>query len=122
MRRRSGGTAARTLGDGMAPRRMLGLVGRRGADGEYLAAPTRDHARASLARPGRRRPALSQVYPEPHHPGSGVRGGIKASFPVGAEYDSYQVLSWATAGFAESLIRDERRRAGISPLAVRGAA
>jgi len=52
----------------------------------------------------------------------GVRGGLKASFPVGAEYDSYQVLSSATAGFAESLIRDERRRAGIGPLAVRGAA
>ena len=52
----------------------------------------------------------------------GVRGGLKASFPVGAGNDSYQVLSSATAGFAESLIRDERRRAGISPLAVRGAA
>ncbi len=41
---------------------------------------------------------------------------------VGAGYDSYQVLSSGTAGFAESLIRDERRRARISPLAVRGAA
>ncbi len=50
-----------------------------------------------------------------------VRGGVKASFPVGAGYDSYQVLSSGT-GFAESLIRDELRRAGIGPLAVRGAA
>ena len=53
---------------------------------------------------------------------SGVRGGIKASFPVSAEYDAYQVLSAATAGFADSLIRDERRRAGIGPLAATGTA
>ncbi len=52
----------------------------------------------------------------------GVRGGIKASFPVSAEYDAYQVLSTATAGFAESLMRDERRRAGVGPLAATGGA
>jgi len=44
----------------------------------------------------------------------GVRGGIKASFPVGAKDGGYQVLSAATAGFVDSLIRDERRRAGIN--------
>ncbi|PYO95831.1 MAG: hypothetical protein DMD60_12600 [Gemmatimonadetes bacterium] len=52
----------------------------------------------------------------------GVRGGLKASFPVGAECDAYQVSSAATAGFADSLIRDERRRAGVSPLTAAGAA
>jgi hypothetical protein len=43
----------------------------------------------------------------------GVCGGVKASV---------QVLKSATAGFADLLIRDERRRTGISPLAAAGAA
>jgi hypothetical protein len=43
----------------------------------------------------------------------GVRGGIKGSFPLGAEYGSYQTLNWATKFFIDLLIRDERRLAGV---------
>ena len=43
----------------------------------------------------------------------GVRGGIKGSYPVGAEYGSYQVLSWATKFFIDALLRDERRQGGV---------
>ena len=45
----------------------------------------------------------------------GVRGGIKGSFPLGAEYGSYQILNWATKFFIDALLRDERRQAGVEP-------
>ena len=45
----------------------------------------------------------------------GVRGGIKGSFPLGAEYGSYQILNWATKFFMDALMRDERRQAGVEP-------
>ena len=45
----------------------------------------------------------------------GVRGGIKGSFPVGAEYGRYQILSWATKFLVDALLRDERRRVGVEP-------
>lgn len=44
---------------------------------------------------------------------TGVRGGIKGSFPVGAEYGPYQILSWATKFLVDALLRDERRHAGV---------
>ncbi len=43
----------------------------------------------------------------------GVRGGIKGSYPVGAEYGSYQVLSWATKFFIDALLRDELHQGGV---------
>ena len=45
----------------------------------------------------------------------GVRGGIKGSFPLGAEYGSYQILNWATKFFIDALLRDERRQADVEP-------
>lgn len=39
--------------------------------------------------------------------GSGVRGGIKGSWPVGGAYGAYEVLSWATKFFADALMRHE---------------
>src|SRR3989442_1157555 len=45
----------------------------------------------------------------------GVRGGIKGSFPLGAEYGSYQTLNWATKFFIDALLRDERRQADVEP-------
>ncbi|HEV2748981.1 MAG TPA: hypothetical protein VGV12_00500 [Gemmatimonadales bacterium] len=51
---------------------------------------------------------------------AGVRGGIKGSFPVGAEYGSYQVLNWATKFFVDALLRDERRGAGVAPVGTTG--
>ena len=45
----------------------------------------------------------------------GVRGGTKGSFPLGAEYGSYQILNWATKFFIDALLRDERRQADVEP-------
>ena len=45
----------------------------------------------------------------------GVRGGIKGSFPVGGQYGSYQILSWATKFFIDALLRDERQQSGVEP-------
>ncbi|HYR98938.1 MAG TPA: hypothetical protein VEO58_07970 [Gemmatimonadales bacterium] len=45
----------------------------------------------------------------------GVRGGIKGSFPLSAEYGSYQILNWATKFFIDALMRDERRHADVEP-------
>lgn len=44
----------------------------------------------------------------------GLRGGIKGSFPLGAEYGRYQTLSWATKFFADALMRHERLGSGAS--------
>ena len=46
---------------------------------------------------------------------AGVSGGIKGSFPLSAEYGSYQILSWATKFFMDALMRDERRQADVEP-------
>ena len=43
---------------------------------------------------------------------SGLRGGIKGSFPMHGGYGRYQVLSWAVKFFVDALIRDERVRTG----------
>src|SRR5436309_1288804 len=52
----------------------------------------------------------------------GVHGGIKAAYPLGAEHGAYQLLVSGTAGFADALLRDERRRAGIAPMVATEAA
>src|SRR6059058_3119987 len=38
----------------------------------------------------------------------GLRGGVKGSFPLGAEYGPFQTLNWATKFFADALMRGER--------------
>jgi hypothetical protein len=43
----------------------------------------------------------------------GLRGGIKGSFPLGAEYGQYQTLNWATKFFVDALIRDEQITLGL---------
>jgi uncharacterized protein YyaL (SSP411 family) len=54
----------------------------------------------------------------------GLRGGIKGSFPLGAEYGQYQTLNWATKFFVDALIRDEQitlgrgREAGVAAASV----
>jgi len=49
----------------------------------------------------------------------GLRGGIKGSWPFGAEYSQYQMLNWATKYFADALMRHEQIAAGS--FAARGA-
>ncbi len=44
----------------------------------------------------------------------GLRGGVKGSFPLGAEYGPFQTLNWATKFFADALIRDERVGCGMA--------
>src|SRR5438094_415286 len=39
---------------------------------------------------------------------TGLRGGVKGSFPLGAEYGPFQTLNWATKFFADALMRGER--------------
>jgi hypothetical protein len=48
----------------------------------------------------------------------GLRGGIKGSWPIGAEYSPYQTLNWATKYFADALMRHEQVLTGA--LASRG--
>ncbi len=38
----------------------------------------------------------------------GLRGGVKGSFPLGAEYGPWETLNWAAKFFVDALIRDER--------------
>lgn len=38
---------------------------------------------------------------------AGLKGGIKGSAPLGAEYGRYQILNWATKFFADALLRHE---------------
>jgi hypothetical protein len=42
----------------------------------------------------------------------GLRGGIKGSAPLSAEYGTHQVLNWATKFFVDAMIRVEVIRAG----------
>jgi len=44
----------------------------------------------------------------------GLRGGIKGSFPLGAEYGPYQTLNTATKFFVDALIRHERITGGVA--------
>src|SRR5207253_4962435 len=43
----------------------------------------------------------------------GLRGGVKGSYPLGAEYGPYQTLNWATKFFVDALIRHERITLGV---------
>jgi len=49
----------------------------------------------------------------------GLRGGIKGSWPMGAEYSRNQILNWATKYFADALMRHEQDTSGAA--AARGA-
>ena len=44
----------------------------------------------------------------------GLRGGVKGSYPLGAEYGPYQTLNWATKFFVDALIRDEQITLGAA--------
>jgi hypothetical protein len=52
----------------------------------------------------------------------GLRGGVKGSFPLGAEYGPYQTLNWATKFFIDALICDERITSGAGPELTAGSA
>jgi hypothetical protein len=38
----------------------------------------------------------------------GIRGGIKGSDPIHAEYGTYEYLNWAAKFFADALMLEER--------------
>jgi hypothetical protein len=44
----------------------------------------------------------------------GVRGGIKGSQPVSAEYGAYEYLNWAAKFFADSLMLELRARSNLA--------
>ena len=44
----------------------------------------------------------------------GLRGGVKGSYPLGAEYGPYQTLNWATKFFVDALVRDEQITLGAA--------
>jgi hypothetical protein len=49
---------------------------------------------------------------------TGLRGGIKGSFPMSGGYGSFEVLNWATKYFADALMRHEQVATGRpSPVA-----
>jgi hypothetical protein len=50
---------------------------------------------------------LLRSTPNRHSPDSGLRGGIKGSYPFDGDYGRFEILSWATKFFLDALMLEE---------------